>query len=74
MLLNWTNLAKIKKQVVQLCFYNANFQLFTGATDFLGLNFYTSSIVYPKDDRTDVSYDADKGTGAKADPNWIGSS
>ncbi|XP_061162615.1 uncharacterized protein LOC133171833 [Saccostrea echinata] len=44
-----------------------------GATDFLGLNFYTSSIVYPKDDRDDVSYDADKGTGAKADPSWIGS-
>lgn len=45
---------------------------YTGATDFLGLNFYTSSIVYPKDDRTDISYDADKGTAAKSDPTWIG--
>jgi hypothetical protein len=36
------------------------------------MNFYTSSIVYPNDVRTDISYDADKGTGGKADPSWIG--
>lgn len=44
----------------------------TGATDFLGMNFYTSSIVYPNDVRLDISYDADKGTGGKSDPSWVG--
>ncbi|KAK3085076.1 hypothetical protein FSP39_023890 [Pinctada imbricata] len=45
-----------------------------GTTDFLGLNFYTSSLVYPqKKSITDISYDADKDNGGEQDPKWKGS-
>jgi beta-glucosidase/6-phospho-beta-glucosidase/beta-galactosidase len=44
----------------------------TGTADFLGLNFYTSSLVKPDESRTDRSFDDDKGTSSKADPSWLG--
>ncbi|VDI62105.1 lactase-phlorizin hydrolase, partial [Mytilus galloprovincialis] len=46
-----------------------------GSTDFLGLNFYTSFLVYPedKDVKKDISYDTDKGNGGTGDPSWLGS-
>jgi hypothetical protein len=47
---------------------------YLGSTDFLGLNFYSSGLVYPadKDIKNDISYDADKGNGGARDPTWIG--
>ncbi|XP_060064598.1 uncharacterized protein LOC132544951 [Ylistrum balloti] len=45
-----------------------------GATDFLGLNFYTSGLVHPDvKDINDISYDADKDNGGSIDPKWLGS-
>ncbi|XP_061162617.1 lactase/phlorizin hydrolase-like, partial [Saccostrea echinata] len=44
-----------------------------GTADFLGLNFYTSSLVRPDESRTDRSFEDDKGTSSKEDPSWIGS-
>ena len=47
--------------------------LFLGTTDFLGLNFYTSSVVYPEDKGfTDISYDADKDVGGRQESSWLG--
>ncbi|XP_069134731.1 LOW QUALITY PROTEIN: lactase/phlorizin hydrolase-like [Argopecten irradians] len=49
-------------------------RMINGATDFLGLNFYTSGLVHPEDrDINDISYDADKDTGGSIDPKWLGS-
>lgn len=46
---------------------------FLGTTDFLGLNFYTSSVVYPEDKGfTDISYDADKDVGGRQESSWLG--
>ena len=45
--------------------------MIAGSSDFLGMNFYTSNIVYPEEsDIMDVSYFADPDVGATQDPNW----
>ncbi|XP_033746871.1 LOW QUALITY PROTEIN: uncharacterized protein LOC117332095 [Pecten maximus] len=55
-------------------FTDTETMMIKGATDFLGLNFYTSGLVHPEDrDINDISYDADKDTGGSTDPKWLGS-
>lgn len=49
-----------------------NFLSVLGTSDFLGLNFYSSSLVRPDESRTDHSFDDDKGTSSRADPSWLG--
>ena len=42
-----------------------------GSSDFLGINFYTSTIVYPRPgDISTPSYYEDKDVGGYPDPNW----
>ena len=46
-------------------------QMIKNSSDFLGINFYTSEIVYPSDESTeDVSYYNDDDVASYKDPNW----
>jgi len=48
--------------------------MIAGSSDFLGMNFYTSNIVYPEEsDIEDVSFFSDPDVGSNQDPNWYGS-
>jgi len=48
-------------------------QMINGSSDFLGMNFYTSNIVYPElCDISDVNYYCDPDVGASQDENWYG--
>lgn len=49
-----------------------SFLFVLGTSDFLGLNFYSSSLVRPDESRTDQSFDDDKGTSSRADRSWLG--
>ena len=42
-----------------------------GSSDFLGINFYTSWVVYPQEsDIADISFDADANVGSYQDETW----
>jgi hypothetical protein len=44
-----------------------------GSADFVGINFYTSSRVFPFQFREDdVSYQTDKDVDFDLDPSWLG--
>ena len=45
--------------------------MIAGSSDFLGINFYTSNVVYPElSDLADVSFYADQDISSYQDPTW----
>jgi len=47
--------------------------LLSGSTDFLGINLYTSSLVYPEDLGTEANYFTDSDVSSYQDSRWYGS-